>query len=85
MPKTKPLIRDMASERSDFRRRLIKSKAYMRGYKTQKELAQAMGENGSWLCRRLSGEAGFELEDAVRLDNILRFSAEEMAQLVRGR
>lgn len=85
MPKTKPLIRDVAGERAEVRNRLIKAKAYLRGYKTQKELSQALGENGNWLSRRLSGNSGITLDDALKMDKVLRFSAEELAQLVRGR
>lgn len=85
MPKIRPLIVDAKKDRDDFRQRLIKSKAAFRGYKTQKELAQALCVSENWLCRRLNGISAFELDDMVKLDHILRFSADEMAQIVRGK
>lgn len=84
MPRVK-LNRDARQERLEYRRNLIESKARARGYRTQGSLAQAMGKGSGWLSRRLCGKSAWEAEDWYTLDKLLRFDAEELAHLVRGR
>lgn len=84
MPKVK-LNRDIRQERIEFRRNLIESKAHLRGYRTQKDVALAVGMAGSWLSRRLKGDTAMELDDLDKLDKLLKFDAQELAQLVRCR
>lgn len=84
MPKVK-LNRDIQRERVEFRRNMIESKARLRGYRTQVELEKALGVPGNWVSRRLRGETEMVLNDLDKLDKLLRFNAEELAQLIRGR
>lgn len=84
MPKVK-LNRDPVQERNDFRRNLIESKFHFRGYRTQVDVEQALGVSGAWLSRRLRGLTDWELDDLGKLDKVLRFDANELAQLVRGK
>lgn len=84
MPKVK-LNRDIRQERIKFRRNLIESKAHIRGYRTQKDVALAVGMTGSWLSKRLNGDTAMELDDLDKLDKLLKFDAPELAQLVRCR
>lgn len=84
MPKV-TLNRDIRQERIEFRRNLIESKAHLRGYRTQKDVALAAGMTGSWLSRRLNGDTAMELDDLDKLDKLLKFDAQELAQLVRCR
>lgn len=84
MPKV-TLNRDIRQERINFRRNLIESKAHLRGYRTQKDVALAAGMTGSWLSRRLNGDTAMELDDLDKLDKLLKFDAPELAQLVRCR
>lgn len=83
MPKVK-LNRDIRQERIDFRRNLIESKFHSRGYRAQTEVERALGVSQGWLSRRLRGYA-FALDDLDKLDRLLKFDAQEMAQLVRCR
>ena len=84
MPKV-TLNRDIRQERINFRRNLIESKAHLRGYRTQKDVALAAGMTGSWLSKRLNGDTAMELDDLDKLDKLLKFDAQELAQLVRCR
>lgn len=84
MPKVN-LNRDIQRERVEFRRNMIEAKAHARGYRTQVELEKALGVPGNWVSRRLRGETEMVLNDLDKLDKLLRFNAEELAQLIRGR
>ena len=84
MPRTK-LGRDPALEKAEFRRRLIEAKAATRGVRTSTELAKRMGVSRSGMSERLSGLRWFTLDEIALLDAALRFDAEEMAKLVRGK
>lgn len=84
MPKVK-LNRDMRQERIEFRRNLIESKAHLRGYRTQKDVERAAGMPASWLSKRLTGSVHFDADDFDTLDKLLKFDAQELAQLVRCR
>lgn len=84
MPKVK-LNRDIRKERIEFRRNLIEAKAHGRGYRTQTQLAEAMGVDVAWLSRRIRGASALDLDDIDKLDKCLRFEAAELAQLVRCR
>lgn len=84
MPKVK-LNRDIRQERIEFRRNLIESKAHLRGYRTQKDVERAAGVPTSWLSKRLNGTIRFDADDFDTLDKLLKFDAQELAQLVRCR
>lgn len=84
MPKVK-LNRDIRQERIEFRRNLIESKAHLRGYRTQKDVERAAGMPACWLSRRLNGSVRFDADDFDTLDKLLKFDAQELAQLVRCR
>lgn len=84
MPKVK-LNRDIRQERIEFRRNLIESKAHLRGYRTQKDVERAAGMPASWLSKRLTGSVRFDVDDFDTLDKLLKFDAQELAQLVRCR
>ena len=84
MPKVK-LNRDVRQERINFRRNLIESKAHLRGYRTQKDVERAAGMPASWLSKRLTGSVRFDVDDFDTLDKLLKFDAQELAQLVRCR
>lgn len=84
MPKVK-LMRDTQQERATFRRNLIESKAHLRGYRTQTAIEQALNLPAGWMSKRMSGKTRLELDDLCKLDKLLRFDAQEMAQLVRCR
>ena len=84
MPRTK-LGRDPALEKAEFRRRLIESKAASRGVRTSTELAKRLKISRSGMSERLSGNRRFTLDEIELLDAALRFDAEELAKLVRGK
>lgn len=81
MPKVK-LVRDAQAERCKTIRTIIKAKQAMRDIKTQSDLAVACGiypttfsyklRNGAWTC-----------DDIRALDKVLRFSMDEIVQIVR--
>ncbi len=83
MPKVK-LGRDPVKERSQHRRNLIESKAHLRGYRNQSALARALNKPDQWVSRHLRGECSWNAEDLLLLDKLLQFSAEELAEIVRG-
>ena len=84
MPRTK-VGRNPALEKAEFRRRLIEAKAATRGVRTSTELAKRMGISRSGMSERLSGNRRFTLDEITLLDAALRFDAEELAKLVRGK
>ncbi len=84
MPRTK-VGRNPALEKAEFRRRLIEAKAATRGVRTSTELAKRMGISRSGMSERLSGQRRFTLDEIALLDAALRFDAEELAKLVRGK
>ena len=84
MPRTK-LGRDPAVEKAEFRRRLIEAKAASRGVRTSTELAKRLKISRSGMSERLSGNRRFTLDEITLLDAALRFDAEELAKLVRGK
>ena len=84
MPRTK-VGRNPALEKAEFRRRLIEAKAATRGVRTSTELAKRMGISRSGMRERLSGQRRFTLDEIALLDAALRFDAEELAKLVRGK
>ena len=84
MPRTK-VGRKPALEKAEFRRRLIEAKAGTRGVRTSTELAKRMGVSRSGMSERLSGQRRFTLDEIALLDAALRFDAEELAKLVRGK
>lgn len=84
MPKVK-LNRDMRQERVDFRRNLIESKAHLRGYRNQRSMERAMGLPDAWVSKRICGTTRMTLDDLDKLDKLLKFDAQELAQLVRCR
>ena len=81
MPKVK-LNRDIRQERINFRRNLIESKAHLRGYRNQRSMERAMGLPDAWVSKRICGTTRMTLDD---LDKLLKFDAQELAQLVRCR
>lgn len=83
MPKVK-LWRSAEKEREDFRRRMVDAKRGMRGYKTQKALAEAMGMKEVGLCMRMTGKTKWDVEALLSMDQVLRFSEEELASFIRG-
>ena len=84
MPRTK-VGRKPALEKAEFRRRLIEAKAATRGVRTSTELAKRMGVSRSGMSERLSGQRRFTLDEIALLDAALRFDAEELAKVVRGK
>ena len=84
MPRTK-VGRKPALEKAEFRRRLIEAKAATRGVRTSTELAKRMGVSRGGMSERLSGQRRFTLDEIALLDAALRFDAEELAKLVRGK
>ena len=84
MPRTK-VGRNPALDKAEFRRRLIEAKAATRGVRTSTELAKRMGISRSGMSERLSGQRQFTLDEIALLDAALRFDAEELAKLVRGK
>lgn len=83
MPKVK-LNRDPEQERRTRRRSLIESKCHLRGYRNQTVLAAAMKKPNTWISRRLRGGCQWSVDDLSALDRVLHFSAEELAEIVRG-
>lgn len=77
--------RNPALEKAEFRRRLIEAKAATRGVRTSTELAKRLKISRSGMSERLSGHRRFTLDEITLLDSALRFDAEELAKLVRGK
>lgn len=83
MPKTKPLIRDEKAERAETRRKLIQSKMGARDIRSRVELSRRIGISETTLRSKL--RLGYwTADDLAKMDKVLRFSAEELAAIVRG-
>lgn len=65
------------------RRRAVLMKLIERGFKTQRELAQAAKLSELSLSRNLT--KSMTIETLVKLDRVLRFSDAELARVVRGK
>lgn len=88
MPKTKLskfVERDEQADAATLRRNLIESKAAMRGYRTNRSVAVALGVSDGWLNKRMLGVSQWSMDDVKKLDNVLRFDADELARLIRCR
>ena len=79
------LGRDPEQGKTEYRRRLIDGKAHFSGYKTKKDFARVLKVNCEWVSRRFDGATKWSLDDIAKLDNVLRFTTDELASLVRGR
>ena len=69
--------------RATTMRKIIRTKCAQRDIQTQSELARKTGFRISTLNSKFSSGA-WTCEDIKNLDKLLRFSAEELAQLVRA-
>lgn len=84
MPRVK-LSTTPQQKRDETRRNLIDGKAHARGYRRQGDVARTLGKPDCWYGRRLNGKNSWTLDDVAELDRVLRFSAEELTQIVRGK
>lgn len=82
MPKVN-LARDPRAERAASMRRTINAKRGMRDIASQTELARRIGMRAGTLSAKMHSGA-WTVEDLAALDKVLRFSAEELAALVRS-
>lgn len=82
MPKVN-LARDPRAERAASMRRTINAKRGMRDIASQTELARRIGMRAGTLSAKMHSGA-WKAEDLAALDKVLRFSAEELAALVRS-
>ena len=82
MPKVN-LARDPRAERAASMRRTINAKRGMRDIASQTELARRIGMRAGTLSAKMHSGA-WPAEDLAALDQVLRFSAEELAALVRS-
>ena len=82
MPKVN-LARDPRAERAASMRRTINAKRGMRDIASQTELARRIGMRAGTLSAKMHSGA-WMAEDLAALDKVLRFSAEELAALVRS-
>ena len=82
MPKVN-LARDPRAERAASMRRTINAKRGMRDIASQTELARRIGMRAGTLSAKMHSGA-WTAEDLAVLDKVLRFSAEELAALVRS-
>ena len=62
-----------------------RKKRSSRGVRTSTELAKRLKISRSGMSERLSGNRRFTLDEIMLLDAALRFDAEELAKLVRGK
>lgn len=69
--------------RATTMRKIIRTKCAQRDIQTQSELARKTGFRISTLNSKFSSGA-WTCEDIKNLDKLLRFSAEELSQLVRA-
>lgn len=83
MPKTKPFIRDEKAERAETRRKLIQSKMGARDIRSRVELSRRIGISETTLRGKLRLGC-WTADDLAKMDEVLRFSAEELAAIVRG-
>ena len=51
----------------------------------QAAVEQAIGKEPGYLSRRYKGRVEWSADDYLALDNVLKFDADELASLVRGR
>lgn len=77
------LARDPRAERAASMRRTINAKRWMRDIASQTELARRIGMRAGTLSAKMHSGA-WTVEDLAALDKVLRFSAEELAALVRS-
>lgn len=82
MPKVS-LMPDSRADRAKKMRTAIMAKAASRDIRSQVELARRSGISEHSVCSKLHSGA-WTAEDLARLDKALRFSAEELAAIVRG-
>ena len=82
MPKVN-LARDPRAERAASMRRTINAKRGMRDIASRTELARRIGMRAGTLSAKMHSGA-WTAEDLAALDKVLRFSAEELAALVRS-
>lgn len=82
MPKVN-LAREKRAERAASMRRTINAKRGMRDIASQTELARRIGMRAGTLSAKMHSGA-WTAEDLAALDKVLRFSAEELAALVRS-
>ena len=82
MPKVN-LMPDPRADRAKKMRTAIMSKAASRDIRSQVELARRSGISEHSVCSKLRSGA-WTAEDLAKLDKALRFSAEELAAIVRG-
>lgn len=83
MPKVNLLV-DERAERAKRMRTAIMSKAASRDIRTQVELARRSGISEHSMCSKLHSGA-WTAGDLAKMDRILRFSAEELAAIIRGK
>lgn len=74
--------RDAKKERAKQMRVIINTKAAQRDFRSQATLAKSVGINPSTLSTKIN-TGSWTCADLRDLDRVLRFSAEELAQLVR--
>ena len=84
MPKVN-LNPDRKKQRMEFRRNLVESKMRMRGIRSQYDMETRVGKPQGWLSKRFTFAVCWSADDFELLDKVLRFSSEELAQLVRGK
>ena len=77
------LTRDTRAERAANMRKAINAKRVMRDIPSQTELARRIGMRVGTLGTKMRSGA-WTVEELAALDKVLRFSAEELAALVRG-
>lgn len=78
-----PWAQSPTETRATTMRKIIRTKCAQRDIQTQSELARKTGFRISTLNSKFSSGA-WTCEDIKALDKLLRFSAEELAQLVRA-
>ena len=78
-----PWAQSPVETRATTMRKIIRTKCAQRDIQTQSELARKTGFRISTLNSKFSSGA-WTCEDIKNLDKLLRFSAEELAQLVRA-
>ena len=82
MPRVK-LAPDEKADRAKSMRIIILSKSAARDIRTQAELARRAGMRAGTLTDKLAHGA-WTAADLAKLDKVLRFSAEELAAIVRA-
>lgn len=82
MPKAN-LLPDPQADRAKSMRVIIMSKSAARDIRSQAELARRTGMRAGTLSEKLTSGA-WTASELARLDKVLRFSAEELAAIVRA-